>query len=634
MLNELYHGTIKRLGSVLAACGRDCTPLPCLPHSGAAHRSAHSTGHDCDRRHVSVATPAMVLIMAAITFAAPVVRAQPVQDSIANSIDPLLGDRARLSDLSAQARHQQDQFERNHRSGLRFYNGGADAYCEVKLGDLCYWNNNGDVPAPDERTDAKIERLDLLRTLGQAQSADPKDDWASGMRVRYAIEAGLPDTARVAAALCAGTAWWCSALTGLAAHTSNQYVDAAHAFDRALTEMPATQRCEWEDLSWWLDLSMHTDYLALSCANREAENKKIFKLAQPLWLLPANDLANELFARRTISRVHSLGRIPYDIGFSRYILESQVRYGWPTAWSIQNGGVADPRPPSVIGHEPTPSYDFMPVPKAIANPVGATNTDWELKRKNARMRYSPRYAAGFGALPYQFARFRRGDSTVIAGGYRMVRELEMGRAPYVAALTADAFNGTPVKQVRKDSAAAAGALLLNIGNTPMLASLEVFAPIGKRAARVRETVQPLPAGAKISDYLVLVRGDQSATPSLEKSAENAYGSLDIEAGTSVGLYWEVYRPVSLESPLSVSVRATRIGASFFQKLGSTIGLSKAVTPVSIRFADNGRPDGGFGRSLTINFPPVSDGEYQLTLVVSGAGSTDSTTQRIRVKNGK
>lgn len=577
---------------------------------------------------------AVAAVLCVSALPVPALNAQPARDSTVTNTDPLLGDRDRLSSLSAQARNQQDQFERNHRSGLRFYNGGADAYCEVKLGDLCYWNNNGDVPAPDERTDAKIERLDLLRTLGQAQAENPQDDWVVGMRVRYAIEAGLPDTARTAAATCGGTAWWCSALTGLAAHTSNRYTDAARAFDRALSEMPAVQRCEWTDLSWWLDLSMHAEYLAKPCAEREAENKKILKLAQPLWMLPANDMANELYARRAISRVHSMGRIPYDIGFSRYILESQVRYGWPTAWSIQNGGVADPRPPSVIGHEPTPSYDFMPVPAAIAKPVGASNGDWELKRKNARMRYSPRYASGFGALPFQFARFRRGDSTVVAGGYRMVRELEMGRAPYVAAFTADAFNGTPVRQVRKDSAAAAGALLLNIGTTPMLASLEVMSPGAKRAARVRETVQPLPPDTKISDYLVLVRGDQSATPSLETNAENAYGSLEIEAGTSIGLYWEVYRAVSLQAPLSVSVRATRIGASFFQKLGSTIGLSKTVTPVSIRFADNGRPDGGFGRSLTVNFPSVSDGEYQLTLVVSGGGSTDSTSQRIRVRNSK
>ena len=132
---------------------------------------------------------------------------------------------------------------------------------------------------------------------------------------------------------------------------------------------------------------------------------------------------------------------------------------------------------------------------------------------------------------------------------------------------------------------------------------------------------------------MLVRGDPSLTPSLENSASAAYGSLEIEGGSTIGLYWEVYRPVSVSAPLSVSIKATKVGASFMQRLGSSIGLSKAVTPVSIKFTDNGRPDNGFGRSLTLNFPAV-DGEYQLSLVVAGGGQTDSTTQRIRVKKGR
>jgi hypothetical protein len=363
-------------------------------------------------------------------------------------------------------------------------------------------------------------------------------------------------------------------------------------------------------------------------------NTKILRMAQPLWMLPANDIANEFYARWTISRVHSLGRIPYDMAFGRNILESQLRYGWPEAWSVQNGGVADPRPPSVIGHEPTPSYDFMAVPSAIEKPLAVNQYSWSLNNPKARMRYSPRYGKGFGALPHQLARFRRGDSTIVAGGYRMVRELEMGRPPYMAAVTFDALDGRPPRQVIKDSASAAGALLVPLGKSPMLASVEVLAPTGKKAARARETVQPLPATAQLSDYLVLVRGDPSLTPSLEKSAETAYGSLEIEGGSTIGLYWEVYRQVSVSAPLNVSIRATRVGASFFQRLGSSIGISKAVTPVSIKFTDNGRPDSGFGRSLTLNFPAVPDGDYQLSVVVAGGGQTDSTTQRIRVKKGR
>ena len=546
------------------------------------------------------------------------------------SRDPLRGSPSTISSLGSQARGQQDAFERNHRLGLRFYNGGADATCEVPLGRICYWNNNGDVPPPAERSDAKLEREQLLELLERAQAADPKDDWVNGMRVRYAVEGGFPDMALAAARACAGTEWWCHALRGLALHNANQHVASAQAFDRALATMTAEQRCEWTDLTMWLDPSQHESYKALGCDGRSARSDRIFRLAQPLWMLPANDVRNEFYARRALSRVQSLGRIPYDLQWGDDLLESQVRYGWPTAWSVQNGGVADPRPPQVIGHEPTPSYDFMPTAETIDNPLSAQAADWDPRRKKARMRYSTRYAAGYGALPHQFARFRRGDTTLVAGGYRLMRELEMGRAPYTAALTLDRFDGSAPTQVVKDSAGANGALLLPM-TAPMLASLEVVAPVGKRAARVRTTVQPLPSDTRLSDYLLLQRGDASPTPSLERNAGQAYGSLDIEGGTQIGMYWEMYRLATPGAPLQVSLRATRLGASFGQRLGATLGLSKALTPVSIRYNDNGRPDGAPGRSLTLNFPNVPAGEYQLTLMVSGAGVTDSTTQRIRVK---
>lgn len=549
----------------------------------------------------------------------------------ASSADPLRGNGRQLSALGSQARAMQDSFEANHRIGLRFYNGGADATCEVPLGRICYWNNNGDVPPPAERTDAKIERDALLETLNRAAASDPADDWVNGMRVRYFIEAEKSDSAVLAARASAGTAWWNAALLGLALHNVNKHADASAAFDRALAAMPESQRCTWTDLTWWLEPASHAAYHSIPCGTaRDAENARILRLAQPLWLLQSNDLRNEVFARRTMSRVHSLGRIPYDLTWGDDLLESQVRYGWPTAWSVQNGGVADPRPPSVIGHEPTPSYDFMPSLKALANPIGAQATDWDPRRKNARMRYAPRYASGFQMVPHQIARFRRGDSTLVAGAYRLVRELEMGRAPYTASLVFDAMDGKPPLAVRKDSAAAASALLLSL-TSPMLASLEVFGERGKRATRVRTTVQPLPRDARLSDYLVLQRGDPSVNPSLERNAAQAYGSLEIEKGATVGLYWEMYRESSPGAPLDIQIRALRLGASLGQRLGNFLGISKAIQPVAIRYKDNGRPDGLPGRSITLNFPPVAAGDYQLTLTVSGAGITDSTSQVIRVR---
>lgn len=533
-----------------------------------------------------------------------------------------------------QGRQAQDAFEQTHRQGLRFYNGGADATCEEAIGRICYWNNNGDVPPPAERSDARVERTQLLSILERAVKASPNDDWLIGMLVRYDIEADRPDSALKAARACGATAWWCSALQGLALHTLNEHVGAKAAFDRMLATMPSSTRCQWTEIGLWLssDSTTQRAYRARPCDERIKSDLKLFRLAQPLWSLPANDLYNELLSRHTMSAVHAMGRIPYDLTFGGDLLESQVRYGWPVNWSVQNGGVGDPNAPSVIGHEPTPSYDFLPSANAVANPLLATAADWPLARKKARTRYAPRYAAGFGVPPYQFARFRRGDSTVIAGAYRLVRELEMGRAPYNAAFVLDALDDKAPIIVKRDNASANAALLARIGMTPMIASLEVVAPNSRRAARVRESVQPLPTSRKVSDLLLLTRGDPSARPNLESAAAIAFGGPEIDAGTTIGLYWENYLTVSPGAPGQTLIRATRVGASFTQRLSSALRLSKSVQPVSQRIQDPGRPDGEPGRSIALSWPSVPEGDYLLTLIVSNASGRDSTSTIVKVRN--
>lgn len=540
------------------------------------------------------------------------------------------------SSEAQQARQAQDAFEQTHRQGLRFYNGGADATCEEAIGRICYWNNNGDVPPPAERSDAKVERTQLITILERAAKVSPHDDWLMGMLVRYDIEADRPDSALKAARACEGTAWWCSALQGLAYHTVNQHAAATAAYQKMLNTMPENLKCSWTEIALWLsaDSAAQRAYRARPCEQRMKDDMKLFRMAQPLWSLPTNDLYNELLARHTMSTVHSMGRIPYDIGWGNDLLESQVRYGWPVNWSVQNGGVADPRPPSVIGHEPTPSYDFLASATALANPFTSTPADWPLNRKKARMRYAPRYASGYGTPPYQFARFRRGDSTVVAGAYRLIRELEMGRAPYNAALVLDALDGKEPMVVKRDNAPANAALLATIGATPFVASLEIVAPNGRRAARAREAVQPLPATRKVSDILLLTKGDPSPRPSLESAATNAFGGADIDGGTTIGLYWENYLNVSPSAPGTTLIRATRVGASFMQRFTSALRISKAVQPVSQRIQDPGRPDGGAGRSIALSWPSVPDGDYLLTLVVQNASGRDSTSTLIRVRERK
>jgi hypothetical protein len=298
---------------------------------------------------------------------------------------------------------------------------------------------------------------------------------------------------------------------------------------------------------------------------------------------------------------------------------------------MQTAGALDPRLPSIIGHEPTPSYDFMPTPEVMRAPLSASATDWEPDREDARMRYAPRYATGFSALPHQFARFRRGDSTVVASAWRLTRTQRMGAGPYRVGLFAADDSVRIVSETVRDSAAANGAVVTALGTVPRLLSLEVMGASARRTARVRAAVAPLADSVRVSDMLLLAGGDAGAAPTLESVAPRAWGSNDIEPGRAFGLYWETYVPVTPNDPLQVTVRATRTSSSFVQRLTNALRLSRAMTPVAVSFRDAGRPDGAPGRAIQFNWPEVPPGEYRLTVLLRRDGLVDSTSALFTVR---
>jgi hypothetical protein len=319
-----------------------------------------------------------------------------------------------------------------------------------------------------------------------------------------------------------------------------------------------------------------------------------------------------------------------DLSWGADIEETQFRYGWPTAWSVTTGGAGDPRPPSVIGHEPTPSYDFMPRPAAWTAPLTVGADGWSLRNPTARMRYAPRYASeGFVPLGHQVARFRRGDSTVWVGAYDVARDRDWGSGLVRAGLVLDDAPTAGDQRVVRDSAPKRGALMLVSPSVPRLMSLEVAgSATQKRAARARYAVQPLPADARISDVLLLTRGEAGNQPTLERVLPNVAGSQTVLGGSTVGLYWESYQPATPSAPLSVSIRATRLNSSFMDRARGALRIGARVTPVSVRFNDVGRPDNAPGRSIALSFPEVPAGQYRLDVSVTAPGQPPAVSTQI------
>jgi hypothetical protein len=448
--------------------------------------------------------------------------------------------------------------------------------------------------------------------------------------VRYLVEARRADDAVVAAAACRGTAWWCAALRGTAAHVAGRHAAAAAAFDSAEALMPAAERCAWRDVSLWLTPKEKEGYQGLACAGAATDARAVWErrfwwLAQPLWLLEGNDLRSELAARRVITRAHAQGGIPYDMTWGDDMAESELRYGWPVAWSVQTAGALDPRQPSVIGHEPTPSFDFIPRPSALSAPASAPADAWKLKEPLARMRYAPRYAArGFTDLSHQLARFRRGDSAVVVGAYDVESDRDWGSGTVRVGL--GVADSTGIRQlVRAAEQPRRGAVRVATVSQPSLVSLEVLGDKQGRAARARYGVTPLAGGAAISDMLLLRKG-AAANPTLEGVLPDALGALRIRAGGTVGIFWESYTRATPSAPAEVSLTATRLNTTRMERLRGSLKIGGALRPVAVRIQDTGRPDGLPGRSLTVSWPEVPPGDYKIELTVTPSGAAPATTE--------
>jgi hypothetical protein len=527
------------------------------------------------------------------------------------------------------ARQAQADFEKTRREGLGFSSGGGYAEPDVQFGSIFYWNNNNDVPPRPELPEIGVARRRLLVTLVAAAQATPTDDWVAGQRVKYSIEAKDVAGANAAVAECKGTAWWCSALSGFVKHSQNDAPGAERAFNTALSQMAEAQRCEWQDVSSWLRKADSLAYLAKSCAERVAYNTRLFWIGKPFAHLDGNDLRNELFARRTYNAIEAGAATVYG-PWKPEFGDSQLRYGWPVAWSTQNtivnrqGGMVS----NQIGHEATPSHDFMPSPTAFANPYTATPEDFPFNARYAQMRYHARYSrGGFQELGGQLVRFRRGDSTLLVGAYVMDGKARYESGKARAALVLERGPDQRVSRKVLDGMPLRGAISTNAAmfRDTLLASIEVLSDARKFAGRYRSGVVALAPDAMLSDMLLLsVRAADAATAglagiaTLESVLPSALGGTDIGDGQSFGVYWEYYGGPGATLTISIAPTDTAGG---FRRLGSVFRLGGRDGSVAFRIPDPAQPDGGPGRRLTVTMPEAKPGRYRLAIEVAAPGAS-------------
>lgn len=528
------------------------------------------------------------------------------------------------------AHRAQTEFERQRRALAPRAHSRPGGPCDELIGRFCYWYEEpGTDDPPPEPASITAARDRLIVRLDSAAALSPGDRWIAGQRVRYLVEARRREDALRAARECRAASWWCEALDGLARHAAGRYAEADSLYGGALRDMPADERCRWQDLSSILAGPLRKRFLALDCDARAAFAARVWWLAQPLYGRPGNDRRTEHWARLTMVQLLEGAASPWVLRPADDLRELIVRYGWPEGWTQED---ADPRPmpPSMVGHDRQPAYHFLPdaLPPDEAAPLPATT--WTLAPTLARERYAPAYATRFETLAPDLAVFRRGESTLVVVAYDLTRDTVFGGRNLETALALATDERTPPVLQRRAGAPPAGVIVAVAPGSPRVASFEVTADSVSPAARARvglASFEPSRSGLTLSDLLTFEPAD-SLPADLSEVLPLVRGPARVARGGRIGLYWEVYGVAPFGETVSarVSVKAARRG--WLRRLGGSLGLGAPQRETLLEWEEGGIPrDGVVSRALVVDLATLSPGSYRIELTVATPAGGSQTAAR-------
>lgn len=530
----------------------------------------------------------------------------------------------------SEAHSAQSRFERGHRAALPRIGFGDSHDCETVVGRMCHWQDDDqDAPLPESGSIIRA-RQSLIATLARLNAISPGDDWIAGERIRYMIQAGDDPAAVTVALSCAPPRWFCKALRGYALHESERYGDAAAAFDSALAEMPAIERCRWNDISDLLDDDGARDnYSAIPCGQRDSVERHFWELAQPSFMVMGNDRRTEHFSRVLLADLAETATNTYGLQWGSDLRELLIRYGEPlwysTAWPSPYTTSQTP-----VGHDRTPSFHF------VATIAGDT-VRWDAHAPAARERYAPAYIDSLAPLDAQFAMMKRGDSALVVAAYA---DTTPGRSVLgIAGTTGDTNQAhSHGGRVRRARAAWKGVMV----------AMEQFDPVQLRDARAREWLAPPrhASGAPDLSTLLLFAGDSSASiESLDDALAHALTSNNLRGTRRLGLYWEVYgaeapdsasdrsvpatgadsdsvavaTPDSLSAATpdssSVLVTVTRIDGGAMRWLGQALHITSRDSPLAVRWQDTNGKSGIASHSVVLDLARLPEGTYRVSVSV-------------------
>jgi hypothetical protein len=546
--------------------------------------------------------------------------------------------------LREEAERGQARFERVRRANLPWALGGWGGECDEVVGRFCLRHSTDlEWEPPEEPRRIGEARDELLEELALAAAALPGDDWVLGQRIHYLVEGGRLWEAEGLARACGGaTSWWCDALLGFVLHRQESFPASYEAFERALGGMESERAREWTDPSQVLDRDAVRMLSRASGADSVALGERIWRLGEPLFLVPGNDLWTEHLSRHVVVEMRRRARNAYGLRWGRDLAEVMVRFGWEVAWERTRASGGSVLESHTIGRKNPRGRHFFPPGEALGERDGVLQSDWRLELHAPRSRYAPSWARTVSPLESRIAVFRRGDSLLVVGAWGT------GEDPGDGAVDPEAWDsfesGLIVRPASGDGpellasgskshfsgesgsggppSAPTRYAIARVAGGPQIASVEVLDREGKRAWRYRRELRPPPLveGVPALSDLLLHHATGETPVSPEASAPLARSGTTFAPGEVIGVAWEIYNLPPLREVLSFRLSVERERPGRLRRLGERIGLLGSPSGVVVAWSEPGpeRIEPLF-RSVELDLAGLEEGSWVLLLEIELRG---------------
>ncbi len=481
--------------------------------------------------------------------------------------------------------------------------------CGEGIGRFCLvegWDDD-DWEAVPEVPEVAAERLALIAVLDSAARLVPGDEWLTGQRVAYRLEAGRADEALALLDVCHMEGSWCGALAGFVLHESGRYAEAEAAFERALGRMTEQERCGWTEPGPLLDRRTRGRYERFACgsAPRRAVERSFWHLSDPLWLVPGLERRSEHLARRVRAALQADAVSPWGLPWGDDLTEITLRFGWPAGWERARHRIVGVRTDEVVWSHRLPGAQRFTVSRLGTADEGPL---WNLDEADARTSWAPAFGEVL-ELPHQVAGFRRDGRRRVVAAFAWPDSLP----------PCDLESGLFLADVHGVTASRTGR-----GGGPLaVAEPRAAAPVTLVGVEARCEEEPGAARARIpltdghpllSDILLLHAG--GALPStLAEALARARGDRTARAGETLAVYWEWYGSPAPAAALEVTLSLAREGKGFWRRALEWSGLAGRDTEqAGIRWLEAANP-GAEGRTVELRLPLLDEGRYRLTLHV-------------------